>query len=42
MWLSGLPFEDDARDRLTGFADGDARRLLNLLEQVARRPPRPA
>jgi putative ATPase len=29
-----LAFEDDARDRLTGFADGDARRLLNLLEQV--------
>ncbi len=30
----GLVFEDDARDRLTGFADGDARRMLNLLEQV--------
>ena len=29
-----LAFEDAARDRLTGFADGDARRLLNLLEQV--------
>lgn len=29
-----LAFEGDARDRLTGFADGDARRLLNLLEQV--------
>jgi len=29
-----LAFENDARDRLTGFADGDARRLLNLLEQV--------
>ena len=29
-----LAFEADARDRLTGFADGDARRLLNLLEQV--------
>ncbi|WP_374479675.1 replication-associated recombination protein A [Zoogloea sp.] len=29
-----LEFEDDARDRLTGFADGDARRMLNLLEQV--------
>lgn len=29
-----LVFEDDARDRLTGFADGDARRLLNLVEQV--------
>ncbi len=29
-----LAFEDDARGRLIGFADGDARRLLNLLEQV--------
>ena len=29
-----LEFEEDARDRLTGFADGDARRLLNLVEQV--------
>jgi len=29
-----LGFEDDARNHLTGFADGDARRLLNLLEQV--------
>ncbi|NTV11597.1 MAG: replication-associated recombination protein A, partial [Zoogloea sp.] len=29
-----LVFEDDARDRLIGFADGDARRLMNLLEQV--------
>jgi putative ATPase len=30
-----LAFDDDARDRLIGFADGDARRLLNLMEQVA-------
>lgn len=30
----GLEFEDDARDRLTGFADGDARKLLNLVEQI--------
>ncbi len=29
-----LAFEEDARDRLVGFADGDARRLLNLVEQV--------
>ncbi|NML28809.1 replication-associated recombination protein A [Zoogloea dura] len=29
-----LHFEDDARDRLTGFADGDARKLLNLVEQI--------
>ncbi|MBI4754963.1 MAG: replication-associated recombination protein A [Betaproteobacteria bacterium] len=27
-------FDDDARARLIGFADGDARRLLNLLEQI--------
>jgi putative ATPase len=32
--LSGLTFDDDARARLIGFADGDARRLLNLLEQM--------
>jgi putative ATPase len=32
--LSGLPFDDDARERLIGFADGDARKLLNLLEQL--------
>ena len=29
-----LEFDDDARARLIGFADGDARRLLNLLEQI--------
>ena len=29
-----LTFDDDARARLIGFADGDARRLLNLLEQI--------
>jgi putative ATPase len=29
-----LTFEDDARERMTGFADGDARRLMNLIEQV--------
>ena len=29
-----LTFEDDARERIIGFADGDARRLLNLVDQV--------
>jgi len=29
-----LAFADDARDRLIGHADGDARRLLNVLEQL--------
>ncbi|MCW5603884.1 MAG: replication-associated recombination protein A [Burkholderiales bacterium] len=33
--LNALTFSQDARERLTGYADGDARRLLNLLEQVA-------
>jgi putative ATPase len=32
--LADLDFDDDARIRLIGFADGDARRLLNLLEQI--------
>ena len=32
--LADLAFDDDARGRLIGLADGDARRLLNLLEQV--------
>ncbi len=27
-------FADDARDRLVGYADGDARRLLNVLETI--------
>ncbi|MBL8439561.1 MAG: replication-associated recombination protein A [Zoogloeaceae bacterium] len=31
----GLDFEAAARDRLIGLADGDARRLLNLVEQIA-------
>src|SRR4029079_17105440 len=31
--LPGLEFEDVAIDTLIGFADGDARRFLNLLEQ---------
>ena len=29
-----LAFDGDARDRLIGHADGDARRLLNVLEQI--------
>lgn len=32
--LAGLKFEDAALDTLIGYADGDARRLLNLLEQA--------
>jgi putative ATPase len=33
--LHGLKFTDEARAILIGFADGDARRLLNMLEQTA-------
>ena len=33
--LQGLRFDDDARARLIGLADGDARRLINLLEQTS-------
>jgi putative ATPase len=32
--LANLAFDDDARSRLIGLADGDARRLLNALEQI--------
>jgi putative ATPase len=32
--LAGLEFDRDARERIIGFADGDARRLLNLLEII--------
>jgi putative ATPase len=32
--LSGLSIDDDAKRLMVGFADGDARRLLNLVEQV--------
>ena len=32
--FSDLDFEPDARMRLLGYADGDARRLLNVLETV--------
>jgi putative ATPase len=33
--LSDLVFDEQARDTLIGYADGDARRLLNLLEQTS-------
>ncbi len=33
--LSDLNFTDTARQLLFGYADGDARRLLNMLEQLA-------
>ena len=33
--LRNLTISDPARQMLVGFADGDARRLLNMLEQVA-------
>ena len=29
-----VSFEDDARERIIGYSDGDARRLLNVLEQL--------
>ena len=32
--LQGLGFDDDAKTRLIGYADGDARRFLNVLEQI--------
>ncbi|MEQ1814354.1 MAG: replication-associated recombination protein A [Candidatus Nitrotoga sp.] len=32
--LTGLAFDEDARERMIGYADGDARRLLNALEQL--------
>src|SRR6266480_6750529 len=32
--LPGLAFDAPARERVIGFADGDARRLLNLLELI--------
>lgn len=33
--LPGMSVSDEARARLVGFADGDARRLLNVVEQIA-------
>ena len=32
--LGDLQFDEDARERIIGYADGDARRLLNVLEQL--------
>lgn len=32
--LQGLSFTDDAKNLLIAYADGDARRLLNFLEQI--------
>jgi putative ATPase len=32
--LQGLEFDEAARERLIAYADGDARRLLNVLEQL--------
>jgi putative ATPase len=32
--LRGITLDESALDLLTGFADGDGRRFLNLLEQV--------
>ena len=32
--LGDLQFEADARERIIGYADGDARRLMNVLEQL--------
>ena len=32
--MGGLAFDPAARERIIGFADGDARRLLNLLEII--------
>ena len=37
--LHGLAFTDEARAMVIGFADGDARRLLNMLEQIADAAP---
>ncbi len=39
---SGLEADDDARARLIGFADGDARRLLNAVEILQNARPRGA
>jgi len=32
--LQGITFDEAARERIVGYADGDARRLLNVLEQL--------
>jgi putative ATPase len=33
--LAGLTFTEDARKLLVGYADGDARRLINMVDQLA-------
>lgn len=33
--LNNLEFDEDAKARVIGYADGDARRLLNVLEQLS-------
>ncbi|MGA7593958.1 MAG: replication-associated recombination protein A [Gallionella sp.] len=32
--LRGIAFDEDAKGRILGYADGDARRLLNVMEQL--------
>jgi putative ATPase len=32
--LTNIEFDEAARERIIGYADGDARRLLNVLEQI--------
>jgi putative ATPase len=32
--LQGIAFDDAAKERIIGYADGDARRLLNVMEQL--------
>jgi putative ATPase len=32
--LQGISFDEAAKERIIGYADGDARRLLNVLEQL--------
>jgi len=32
--MADMQFSDEAKERLIGYADGDARRLLNVLEQL--------
>jgi putative ATPase len=34
-WLEGLTFEEPALEAVIGFADGDGRKFLNLVEQLA-------
>jgi putative ATPase len=34
-WVEGLTFEEPALEAVIGFADGDGRKFLNLIEQLA-------